>query len=327
MVVRASPEIESVMRRVLDAWDTRDFEALSNLCVSGNQFRGIGTDADELSVSGEEFVGVRRTQAEELLPIELVIESVEAFKDGSVGWAVTLGTIRAPDGDMPIRLSTVFAIEAGVWRIVHWHLSLPTPNVQAFGVELTTTLHDLLASVSGDSSAIAALTGSEGTMTLVFTDIVDSTAQAEAMGDTKWVELVARHESVIREVTESHGGSVVKMLGDGSMLAFDSARAAIRASVDIQRAFEAEEFSVRIGVHAGDVVRTENDILGLTVNKAARVAAAAEGGTIMVSSTVIDLVGSLRGVESGDSITVTLKGLSGTHQLVPIEWNVPLTRT
>ncbi len=47
----------------------------------------------------------------------------------------------------------------------------------------------------------------------------------------------------------------------------------------------------------------------------------------MVSSTVIDLVGSLQGVESGDSVTVTLKGLSGTHQLVPIEWNVPLGRT
>jgi class 3 adenylate cyclase len=164
-------------------------------------------------------------------------------------------------------------------------------------------------------------------MTLVFTDIVDSTAQAEAMGDRKWVERVARHDSVIREVTESHGGAVVKMLGDGSMLAFDSARAAIRASVDIQRAFEAEQFSVRIGVHAGDVVRSENDILGLTVNKAARVAAATEGGTIMASSTVIDLVGSLQGVESGDAVTVTLKGLSGTHRLVPIEWSVPPTRT
>lgn len=327
VAVRASPEIESVMRRVLDAWDTRDFETLSNLCVSGSQFRGIGTDANELWVSGEEFLGVRKTQAEELAPIESVIESVEAFQDGSVGWAVTLGTIRAPGGDTPIRLSTVFAIEAGVWRIVHWHLSLPSPNVQVFGVELTTTLHDLLASVSDDSSAIASLTGSEGTMTLVFTDIVNSTAQAEAMGDSKWVELVSRHESVIREVTESHGGSVVKMLGDGSMLAFDSARSAIRASVDIQRGFEAEEFSVRIGIHAGDVVRSKGDVLGLTVNKAARVAATADGGTIMVSSTVIDLVGSLQEVEFGDPVTVALKGLSGTHQLVPIEWNVPLDRT
>jgi len=325
--MRASPEIESVMRRVLEAWDTRDFETLSNLCVSGSQFRGIGTDAHELWASGEEFVGVRRTQAEELAPIESVIQSVEAFDDGSVGWAMTLGTIRAPDGDTPIRLSTVFAIEAGAWRIVQWHLSLPTPNVQAFGVELTTTLHDLLASVSHDSSAVASLTGSEGTMTLVFTDIVDSTAQAEAMGDTKWVELVARHESVIREITESHVGSVVKTLGDGSMLAFDSARAAIRASVDIQRMSEAEEFSVRIGVHAGDVVRSKDDILGLTVNKAARVAATANGGTIMVSSTVIDLVGSFEEVEFGDPISVALKGLSGTHQLVPIEWNLPLART
>ena len=64
----------------------------------------------------------------------------------------------------------------------------------------------------------------------------------------------------------------------------------------------------------------EGDILGLTVNKAARIAAAADGGTILVSSTVFDLIEPGHDVEFGDPVTVTLKGLSGSHQLRPVEW-------
>jgi class 3 adenylate cyclase len=121
-------------------------------------------------------------------------------------------------------------------------------------------------------------------------------------------------------VTASQGGTVVKLLGDGSMLAFESARAAVRAAVDIQRASESAAFGVRIGVHTGEVIRTADDLLGLTVNKAARVAAAADSGNIMISSTTKDLVGSLEGIRTGEPKIVALKGLSDTHQIVPIEW-------
>ncbi len=69
-------------------------------------------------------------------------------------------------------------------------------------------------------------------MTLAFTDIVDSTVLAESVGDVAWAEIIGTHESAIRSITESQGGAVVKVLGDGSMLAFESARAA----VEIRRA-------------------------------------------------------------------------------------------
>jgi class 3 adenylate cyclase len=121
-------------------------------------------------------------------------------------------------------------------------------------------------------------------------------------------------------VTAVQGGSVVKLLGDGSMLAFESARAAVRAAVDIQRASSHAPFTVRIGVHTGEVIRTADDLLGLTVNKAARVAASADAGSIMISSTTKDLVGSLHGIRMGEPRIVALKGLSDTHQIVPIEW-------
>ena len=113
---------------------------------------------------------------------------------------------------------------------------------------------------------------------------------------------------------------MVKLLGDGSMLAFESARAALSAAVDIQRASDQGPFGARIGIHTGEVIRTAGDLLGLTVNKAARVAAAADSGGIMVSSTTRDLVGSLEGIRMGEPKIVALKGLSDTHQIVPIEW-------
>jgi len=103
------------------------------------------------------------------------------------------------------------------------------------------------------------------------------------------------------------------------MLAFESARAAIRAAVEIQRACAAQPFAVRIGIHTGEVIRTADDLLGLTVNKAARVAAAADAGGIMISSTTRDLVGSMEGIRMGESKIVVLKGLSDAHQITPIE--------
>jgi len=90
--------------------------------------------------------------------------------------------------------------------------------------------------------------------------------------------------------------------------------------VDIQRASDRATFGIRIGVHTGEVIRTAGDLLGLTVNKAARVAAAADPRGIMVSSTTRDLVGSLEGIRMGEPRIVALKGLSDTHQIVPIEW-------
>ena len=82
----------------------------------------------------------------------------------------------------------------------------------------------------------------------------------------------------LRDITTAQGGTVVKLLGDGSMLAFTSARAALRAAVEIQQSTVQTPFAVRIGIHTGEVIRTENDLFGLTVNKAARVASVADAG-------------------------------------------------
>jgi adenylate cyclase len=217
-----------------------------------------------------------------------------------------------------MRSSGVFRLEGGVWRVVQWHNSIPVSNQQVFGTDLTTTLSALVDSVLGDEDIVLQPETSEGTVTLVFTDIVDSTSLAEAIGDGAWSTLIAAHEATIRDITGSGGGKVVKMLGDGSMLAFDSARSAIRVALSIQQASSDQSFEVRIGVHTGEVTRTHDDLFGVTVNKAARIASATDGGTVTASSTTRDLIGSMQGIEVGEPRTVALKGLSGTHQIVTV---------
>lgn len=102
------------------------------------------------------------------------------------------------------------------------------------------------------------------------------------------------------------------------MLAFTSTRAAVRAAIGIQETTKTKEYAVRIGIHAGEVVRREGDLLGITVNKAARVASIAGAGQTLVSSVVAELIGVVEGLSFGPQETVTLKGLAGTHTLRPI---------
>ena len=104
------------------------------------------------------------------------------------------------------------------------------------------------------------------------------------------------------------------------MFAFSSASAALNAARRIQEAMEQSGTEIRIGAHTGDVVHDQDDYVGLTVAKAARVAAAAKGGQILVSSTTAGLVNDLE-FEFGTPLTFELKGLDGTHQLQPLNWS------
>jgi class 3 adenylate cyclase/ketosteroid isomerase-like protein len=317
MAVQRSVEIESVARRVLRAWQKRDLETISNLVSTDAGLRVIGSDSDEQWVGPDQFFAVFATQSDEMPDWDLEIESVEGFEDGDVGWAVGYSTLSAPERVIHARHTGVFRIEAGVWRAVHWHNSVPVSNAELFGLDLTTTLDELVTSVLNDTKDLQL--GSEGTMSLVFTDIVDSTALAAEAGDSAWTGLIKSHEEQIREITDSHRGTVVKFLGDGSMLAFESAREAIRAAIEISDSSSESPFELRIGIHTGEVVRTGDDLFGTTVNKAARVASAAAAGQIMTSSTTRDLAGSMDEVTFGQPVNVALKGLPDTHQIVAVE--------
>lgn len=311
------------MTRIVEAWGAHDFETFESLISRSAHFRAIGTDADEYWETAEEYLSVNRTQLAELEAEgwdlgDGTIRRLFAVEDGSVGWASMDYSLNTVDGVVTMRMSTVLTLESGVWRVVHWHTSVGVPNVQSFGLELTTTIDDLLVAVSHDADAQNVLARAEGTRTLVFTDVVDSTPLAEQLGDQAWVALMKDHEANIRRIISRHGGTLVKMIGDGSMLAFESARAAMRAALEIAESTDGS-YAVRIGVHAGEVVRTAGDLLGATVNKAARVASVARGGQVLASSIVAELAGGLDDIVLGPPETVALKGLAGTHSVLSVE--------
>ena len=323
MAVRESPEIAAVVQRIGEAWAARDFETYANQVSQSPHFRGIGTDADEFWDSADAFLRIRRVQTEELTAqgwgrSTATIERIDAFEDGPVGWASILLAIKTPAGTVNLRATSVLSLEAGAWRVIQWHTSVPAPNIETFGVELTTTLEQLLDAVAEDEAAMRELESSQGMKALVFTDIVDSTTLTERMGDRDWVDLWTSHSADIRDITNQHDGTVIKMLGDGSMLAFDSTRAAVEAALAIQ-ASTGDAFAVRIGIHAGEVVPAEGDLFGVAVNKAARVASIAGGGEVLVSSVVADLIGTDHGWVFGSPRSVSLKGLGGSHQVVTVE--------
>ena len=160
-------------------------------------------------------------------------------------------TLVTPEAETQLRHTAVLRLEAGVWRVIQWHNSVPVANEQVYGVDLTKTLSDLVASILDDDNRISVGSATEGTMTLVFTDIVDSTRLAESVGDEAWAGTIGTHESTIRRITAAEGGTVVKFLGDGSMLAFESARAAVRTAIQIQKKTVDAQFDVRIGIHTG----------------------------------------------------------------------------
>ncbi|MGH3674681.1 MAG: adenylate/guanylate cyclase domain-containing protein, partial [Mycobacterium sp.] len=132
----------------------------------------------------------------------------------------------------------------------------------------------------------------DGNVAILFSDIEESTALNERIGDRAWVRLISKHDKLIRRHVQSHKGHVVKSQGDGFMVAFAEAAQAVRCSVDVQRALRKQpnRIRVRMGIHVGKSVRRGDDLFGRNVAMAARVAAQADGGQTLVSEPVRDSV-------------------------------------
>ena len=127
-------------------------------------------------------------------------------------------------------------------------------------------------------------------VTVMFTDIVDSTACAAALGDGAWRELLDRHDTISHEVVSDCGGRVVKGLGDGILATFDAPARGLRCADALRAALAAAGIPIRAGVHTGEVELRGEDVSGIGVHIAARVAALAGAGELLASRTVKDLV-------------------------------------
>jgi class 3 adenylate cyclase len=155
-------------------------------------------------------------------------------------------------------------------------------------------------------------------MTVAFTDIVDSTQKAADLGDAAWRQLLEKHESLARRHVERASGRVVKFTGDGMMATFEGPARAIECLHDLGARLDEAGLPIRAGVHTGEVELIGDDIGGLGVHIAARVAAKADAREIVVSSTVRDLVAG-SGIDFSDKGQHELKGVPGTWQLLSVK--------
>jgi len=148
--------------------------------------------------------------------------------------------------------------------------------------------------------------------TLLFTDIVSSTETAVRLGDKTWRELLGRHNRDVRDQLDRFRGREVDTTGDGFLAVFDGAARAIRAAIGIRERARALELEIRAGLHTGEVEVVGDDVRGAAVHEAARIAAAAAPGEILVSATTSQLA-SGSGLTLEDRGERELKGLTGAR--------------
>lgn len=150
--------------------------------------------------------------------------------------------------------------------------------------------------------------------TILFTDIVDSTVHAARLGDRRWNAVRREHDEIVRSHLRRFGGQEIKTMGDGFLATFDGPARSIRCSRSLAHAVKRLPVEVRIGLHTGEIERTDGDISGIAVAIAARIMALAGPSQVLVSQTVRDLVAG-SGLEFEAWGEAELKGVPGRWQL------------
>ena len=222
----------------------------------------------------------------------------------------------------------------GARWIVERALALRLEAQGLAGVDVTTSIDDVVAELETERPDLRAHAAPDGTVAILFSDIEDSTIITERLGDERWLEVLREHNSVFRDLIADYEGYEVKSQGDGFMLAFPEPCRALEYAIAIQRAFAQREggdgdeaLRVRMGLHTGEVIAEEGDFFGKNVILAARIAAQATGGEILVSEQMRAAAAD-HGSEGQDGIELSfddgreleLKGLEGTHTVYRSHW-------
>jgi adenylate cyclase len=196
---------------------------------------------------------------------------------------------------------------------------------EGFGAAVRSSIEDLADWAEVERPDLARVTP-DGRVVILFSDIEESTALNERIGDRAWVRLISSHDKLVQGLVQRRSGHVVKSQGDGYMIAFARAEQAVRCGIDVQQALHRnakykrhEDIRVRIGIHMGRSVRRGDDLFGRNVAMAARVAAQAVGGEILVSQPVRDALRDCDDIRFDEGRDVELKGFSGSYRLFAVE--------
>lgn len=151
-------------------------------------------------------------------------------------------------------------------------------------------------------------------VTLLFSDIVDSTGAAQRLGDTVWLDLLGAHNQRVSDAIDRFRGRLIKFTGDGALASFDGAVRAVKCALACQREVAELGLTIRVGVHTGEVEIIDGETQGLAVHEAQRIMAHAEPGEVIISATTMPLARDL-GLRFEDRGEVRLRGLDQTIRL------------
>jgi class 3 adenylate cyclase len=154
-------------------------------------------------------------------------------------------------------------------------------------------------------------------VTLVFTDLVDSTATAVELGRDAWRELLADHERQARDTVTRFRGRTIKSTGDGILATFDGAARAVRCAIALREAAVGLGLAMRTAVHTGEVDVVDDDIRGIAIHEASRTLGLAGAGQILVSASTAGLVGDA-GIALEDFGTHELRGIDTPRQIFAV---------
>jgi class 3 adenylate cyclase len=285
-----SGEILAVMAA---AWGTGEFQEVINPDMPWNdEIRATWARHDRLAASPATYA----------LVLPLVIE---------VDVRAVLPIIRVPT--LVVQHSDDVFITPAMGRYVADHIpgakyvELPGRNMYHFVEPWRASFQEISEFLTGHQADVA---NDRVLATVLFTDIVDSTRRAAAIGDRDWRALLDAHDAVVRSQLSRFRGRQVNTSGDGFLAMFDGPQRAIRCAMAIRDAVQSLGIQVRAGLHTGECVVRGDDIGGIGVHIGARVCALAGANEVLVSSTPRDLViGS--GLEFEERGSYELKGVPG----------------
>jgi class 3 adenylate cyclase len=320
-MTQPSPELLAVSRRWYDAITHNRASDMRNLLSQQDYLRFVGTGENEVWNGHLVREGVGDFYASRQQQLVTKETSAEAFENGDTGWSCFTHDIvfaHQPDTVITFRTTLVFTLEDGSWKIIQRHGSVGVPNRDIVGAEQTAIAQLVAAAREGFS-----LTQREGLASVMFTDIVNSSALAAAIGDRVWSGMISDHFSALRRIIQTQGGQFVKSLGDGTFSSFPSARGALTAAQEI-RAHMAQQttephLNLRIGIHTGDVVQSDEDFFGTVVNKAARITSIAEPDCVLVSDATRAMVGTGSDFAFSAPFEMGLSGFDGQQVLYRLE--------
>jgi len=185
----------------------------------------------------------------------------------------------------------------------------------------------IVEEVGADLPGYREKTSPDGMLTVGFTDIERSTEMMMEVGEGRWVDVMSTHNRIVRDCVRRKGGEVAGSRGDGFMVTFASASAALDCAVELQQMlsrYNATDLErplrVRIGLHTGNIFQLDDDFLGKAVVLAARITGHAHGGEILVSADCREYTHRVGRWRYGPVMELRLKGLAKVERVYPLEW-------